>query len=47
MPGLYDLQKPLSLEVEPRHKVACFLHDPQTNEFKGREEVNRDPLSAD
>lgn len=47
MPGLCDLQKPLSLEVEPRHKVACFLHDPQTNEFKGREEVNRDPLSAD
>ena len=32
MPGLCDLKKPATVEVQPGHRVACFLHSPAVRE---------------
>ncbi|MEF2277218.1 dipeptide/oligopeptide/nickel ABC transporter permease/ATP-binding protein [Deinococcus sp. YIM 134068] len=38
MPGTCDVKKPANVEVEPGHRVACFLHSPAVKEAAPREE---------
>ncbi|BDP43544.1 peptide ABC transporter ATP-binding protein (plasmid) [Deinococcus aetherius] len=42
MPGLCDMKKPASVEVEGGHRVACFLHS-----MAVKEEESRAPLASD